>query len=71
MTRTPPTPAPPLLILTCAACGFDMPRSIARGLWIGDGAVTIMPDWSQQCPKCQHIHQPGDVLRFRLGGVGS
>ena len=61
----------PLLVLICAHCGACLPRSVARGLYMGDGIATIAPNWSQQCPACQHVHQPGDVLRFRLGGVGS
>lgn len=59
----------PLLILTCAECDCDMPRSIARGLWIADGLVTVQAGFSHECPQCGHIHQPGDVLRFRLGGT--
>lgn len=66
MTAHLPTP---LIILFCAHCGAEMPRSIARGLWIGDGMATVMPGWSQECdnPKCEHVHKPGDVLRYRLG----
>lgn len=61
--------APPLLILTCSACGSDMPRSIARGLWIGDGTVAVQDGFSHECPKCGHVHEAGDVLRYRLGGA--
>jgi len=62
-------PAPALLILTCVVCRADMPRAVARGLWIGDGAVTVQNGFSHECPQCGHIHRPGDVLRYRLGGV--
>ena len=67
MTRTPPAPA--LLILVCANCKADMIRAIARGLWIGDGAATVQDGFSQVCAQCGHVHQPGDTLRYRFGGV--
>ena len=59
----------PLLILTCAACGADMLRSIAAGLLLTDGAVIVEKGHSQQCAVCGHVHEAGTLLVMRVRRV--
>ena len=56
----------PLLILTCAACKADMPRAIAAGLLLTDGAAIVADGHSQQCVQCGHVHEAGCVIRMRV-----
>lgn len=58
----------PLIILTCAECGASIPRPVARGLWISDGQAAVQAGFTQQCAECGHVHQPGSVMRYRIGG---
>ena len=59
----------PLLILTCAACGADMLRSVATGLRVTDGAAIVAKGHSQQCGQCGHVHEAGSVIKMRMGRV--
>ena len=56
----------PLLILTCAACGADMLRSVAAGLLVTDGAAIVADGHSQQCGQCGHVHEAGTLLVMRV-----
>lgn len=64
------TSTTPLLILTCATCGADMIRGVARGLMITDGAAIVAEGFTQQCQTCSHIHVAGDVLRMKTRRFG-
>lgn len=59
--------ATPLLILTCASCGADMIRSVARGLLITNGAAIVADGFSQSCTACGHVHEAGTVIVMRMG----
>ena len=56
----------PLLILTCAACKADMPRSVAAGLLVTDGEAIVADGHSQQCGQCGHVHEAGTLLVMRV-----
>lgn len=59
--------ARPLMRLICPHCQGEMPCAVARGLFIGDGFVTVQDGFSQVCAGCGHEYHAGATLRYYIG----